>query len=186
MPLILSRLKKLAGRRFKARIMEFFKNVIIYWSIVTYVSPILFFLASKFFPVNREKISVFRNYFTYFILYHTAQILIMRIGYKTVYFEKFEWNNLILIALPILVLLSYFLKKQLFFLLYSVFSLGTIVIYTFNIFQPGMSLKMNLYVIIEYALCWLTYLFYLKYKFSFKFFKSAWSIKTPTVVTWAE
>lgn len=153
------------------------KNLILVWAFIHYLSPIVFILLSKISYFKIKEKSLFKNYFSYFIIYQCSEILLARLIFNGGFHTLWNSSNLLFLVLPLIVLIAFFLKKDSFVWLYSAFSIGTILFYILNIFEPKMSLRLNMNVIIEVSLILILYLWYLRHYFKEEFSKSYSSLK---------
>ena len=81
-------------------------------------------------------------------------------------------DKLLFLALPLIIFIAFAFKKTNFIWFYFIFSLGTIIYYILNALEPNMSLRLNLYVIIENLLILIFYFWYINRKFKEDYLKS--------------
>lgn len=141
-------------------------------AISHYFSAIIFCIFSKLTFSKIERPTLLRNYFTYFVIFQCAHIFISRIIYIGQENSFWELYNILSYGLPLCILIAFTFRKECFVWFYFIYSIGTVLYYILNIFEPNMILRFNLYVIVEHLLIISLYLWYLNKNFNEEFLRS--------------
>lgn len=148
------------------------ENLVLVWAIVHYLSPVVFFILSKINLFKVDRRTLLNNYFTYFVIFQCAFILFARIIFIDQKSSFWVFENILFLGLPLITMIVFAFKKESFLWFYLVFSIGTIIYYVLNAFEPNMSLSKNLNVILEHLVILVLYFWYLNRNFKDEFSKS--------------
>lgn len=151
------------------------ENLVLVWALLHYVSPILFFVFSKLSSFQLKPRTLRTNFFSYFIIFQCVYIVLARLTF----FDGSIWglSNFLFLGVPLITAVYFFFQKDAFIWFYTLFSVGTVIYYILNIFEPRMSVGLNLNVIIEHLLILILYFWHLNKNYKEELSRSYNSLK---------
>lgn len=136
-------------------------DAIFIWGIINYLSPLIFFILSRISLFKLKRKNLLNNYFSFFIVFECAWILLARLVFRDASKSPFDLNNILFLLSPLSVVILFVARKNFFVWFYVIFSAGTIIYCILNIFEPNMSLRLNMNVIVPNAIYLILFFVYL-------------------------
>lgn len=121
-------------------------------------------------PVCKIKNSnVFLNYYSIYIILELFFVIVARLYINS---RSVSFSDFMFLALPSTVIVLWALKKKMFIWLFVAYSIGMMLFYSINAFEPRMSITTNFQVVIFHALVMSSYLLFLNVKYRHEFVRS--------------
>lgn len=140
------------------------KNLIVIWALVGFFSSLIFFILSRIPKLQVRDKTILNNYFTYYIVFQCAHILLARVLFAGRN-NPWDLDSFLFRIIPMILIVLFILKKDIFVRIYFAFSTGSIAFYILNVFEPRMSFKINMYVIVPILIESSLYYIYLRKNF---------------------
>lgn len=145
------------------------------WLLTHFLSPLVFFALSRSKRFDFQR-TLLDNFFTYFLVFQIAHILVGRLVFDEGH--TLEFSSVLFLFLPVVLIMTFFIKSRAFIWLYSSYATGTALYYLLNMIEPRMSVFLNMSVITEYVILQISYLWYLKKYHYVEFIKTIEELKS--------